>query len=358
MSVLEGATKQSERESVPPAVKITDLYKRYSGRKRGRDLSPRGFLKSILVGKEWETIALDRVSLTVEHGDVFGLLGPNGSGKTTMIKILANLVIPDSGTAYVEGINVVRRPYAAAKRLQTVLAESIGLEKRVTVRQNLQLFASLYGLPKQEANERIDRLLDYFGLSEVTDKQSQSLSTGMSRKLSICRVLLSNASVVVFDEPTSGLDPSAAENLRELLVRDLVKREKKTIIIATHNLAEANSICTRIALLNRGRLIALGSPEEIRRSVQDQVDIAITITGADGNLEELREKLGKVDGVFSVELVERHQSKQIRLTGRKDMRYLDVFSLVSARGLEVLSMETSSPSLEDAFIRLTREAKK
>jgi ABC-2 type transport system ATP-binding protein len=358
LTVLEGAIRQAEHEPVPPAVKITELYKRYAGRQRGGNFSPRGFLKAIVVGKEWETVALNKVSFSVEHGDVFGLLGPNGSGKTTLIKILANLVIPDSGSAYVEGINVVRRPYAAAARLQTVLAESIGLEKRLTAKQNLKLFAGLYGLPKGEANAKIDRLLDYFGLSEVADKQSQSFSTGMTRKLALCRVLLSNASVVVFDEPTSGLDPAAADDLRQLLLRDLVRREKKTIIIATHNLEEASSMCTRIALLDEGRLIALGSPEEIRRSVQERVDVSITVSGEDAQLNELREELGKVEGVSSVELVNMQKARQIRLTGRKDMHYLEVFSRVSAHKLEVLSLETSSPSLEDAFIRLTRGSQK
>lgn len=311
-----------------------------------------------MVGYEWHCQALDGVTFLVEHGEVFGLLGPNGSGKTTLIKILSNLVTPDSGAAYVEGINVARRPYAAASKLQTVLAESIGLEKRITARANLQLFASLYGLPKKEADDRIDRLLESFGLSEIGDRMSQSFSTGESRKLSICRVLLSNASVIVLDEPTAGLDPSAADEFRQLIVRDLVKREKKTVMLATHNLAEANSICTRIGLLKQGKLIAVGSPEEVRKNVEDRVELIVTLGGIDGHPDELQRELEKVDGVFSVSLVRMQGVNQIRLTGRKDLHYLDVFSLVSAHGLQVLSMETSSPSLEDAFFRLTREAKK
>jgi ABC-2 type transport system ATP-binding protein len=357
LSTLGGVIEQAKPESVPPAVRIVELYKRYSGRRRLGDLSSKGFLKSMVVGKEWQVVALDKVSFSVAHGEVFGLLGPNGSGKTTLIKILSNLVIPESGAAYVEGINVARKPYAAAARLQTVLAESIGLEKRITPRQNLQLFASLYGLSSREAEPRIDELLEYFGLSEVANKQSQSLSTGMSRKLSICRVLLSNASVIVFDEPTSGLDPASADDLRKLILQDLVQREKKTVIIATHNLAEANTMCTRIGLLSKGKLIAIGTPEEVRRSVEDRTDLSVTLGGVDAHPDGLRGELGKVNGVLSVEIVDEKQNKLIRLTGRRDLDYLAVFSLVSAHGLDVLSLETSSPSLEDAFIRLTRGAK-
>jgi ABC-2 type transport system ATP-binding protein len=357
LNLTEGAIEQARPESVPqppPAVNIVELYKRFSGRSRRLILSPKGFLGSLAFGKKWETIALDRISFSVNHGEVFGLLGPNGSGKTTLIKILSNVVIADSGAAYVDGIDVVRRPYAAAARLQTVLGEALGLEKRITARQNLMLFASLYNLPKQEAEERIDHLLEYFGLGEVADKTSQSFSTGMSRKLSVCRVLLSNAPVVVFDEPTSGLDPASAEDFRRLILEDLVKREKKTVIMATHNLVEATSMCTRIALLNRGKLLAVGTPEEIRRTVEDRTNITITLGGPGRPLEELREELEKVDGVHSVGFVDSHGAKQIRLTGRKDLGYLDVLSLISARGLKVLSLETSSPSLEDAFLRLTR----
>jgi ABC-2 type transport system ATP-binding protein len=374
VSIPDRAAERMESESVPPAVKITELSKRYSAHLRGPAAishlpsavrnperfgpPPKGFFKTFMVGYEWHCQALDSVSFSIEHGEVFGLLGPNGSGKTTLIKILSNLVTPDSGAAYVEGINALRRPYAAASRLQTVLAESIGLEKRITARQNLQLFASLYGLPRKEADDRIDRLLEYFGLSEVADRMSQAYSTGMTRKLSICRVLLSNASVILFDEPTAGLDPSAADDLRQLILQDLVKREKKTVMLATHNLAEANSMCTRIGLLKEGRLIAVGSPEEVRKNVEDRVDLVVTLGGVDSHPDELQRELEKVDGVFSVAIVNTQGTKQIRLSGRKDLHYLDVFSLVSSHGLRVLSMETSSPSLEDAFFRLTREAEK
>lgn len=351
--------KEVRKEPVPPAVKIVELSKQYSGRSRRLTLSPTRFVRSFVIGREWKTVALDRVSFSVDHGEIFGLLGPNGSGKTTLIKILSNLILPDSGAAFVEGINVARRPYDAAARLQTVLSESIGLEKRINAKENLRLFASLYSLPKSESEEKIDRLLEYFGLTEYADKSSQSFSTGMSRKLSVCRVLLSHASVIVFDEPTAGMDPASANDFRRLIVQDLVHREKKTIVMATHNLAEATSMCTRIALLNHGSLLALGTPDEIRKTVEDRADITITLGGAADHLVELREDFEKVAGVHSVEInLDSFGLMQVHLTGRKDLNYLAVLSLISARALKVLSLETSTPSLEDAFLRLTREVKK
>ena len=268
-------------------------------------------------------------------------------------------MIPDGGAAFIDGIDVARRPYAAAAKLQTVLAESIGLEKRITARQNLMLFASLYNLPKIEADERIDRLLDYFGLMEVADKASQAFSTGMSRKLSMARVLLSNASVVVFDEPTSGLDPASADDFRRLIINDLVRKSGKTVLMATHNLTEAKSMCDRIALLNEGKLMTVGSPEEITRAVEDRIDMAITVVGIMNRPQgELRDNLAKVEGVHSCEIVDVVGGKQVRLRGVKELNYLDVFSIISSNGLKVSSLETSSPSLEEAFLRLTREARK
>ena len=337
-----------------PAVKIVELAKRYQWRTRELHFSPGG-VRSFITGKRQETVALDKVSFSVEHGEVFGLLGPNGSGKTTLIKILSNLVIPDAGSVFVEGINLAKRPYAAAAKLQTVLSESIGLEKRLTAKQNLMLFSSLYNLPKLEAEERIDKLFEYFGLSEVADKTSQSFSTGMSRKLSVARVLLSEASTIVFDEPTSGLDPGSADSFRQLIMEDLVARNGKTIIMATHNLHEAKSMCTRIALLSKGRLLAVGSPDEITMRVGEGVDLSLVVANAPGPLEDLRGRLSKVEGVTSVDISDALGGKRIDLHGRKDMEYLEVFSVVSAGGLKVLSVETSSPSLEEAFLRLTRE---
>ena len=354
MSLVNQQSQPADRRE--SAVQIIELSKRYRWRTRQLGLSPGG-IRSYIAGKEKETVALDKVSFSVEHGEVFGLLGPNGSGKTTLIKILSNLVLPDSGKVFIEGINLSRRPYAAAAKLQTVLSESIGLEKRITARQNLSLFAALYNLPKLEADERIDRLLDYFGLKEVADKASQSFSTGMSRKLSVARVLLSDASIVVFDEPTSGLDPGSADSFRQLIMGDLVKAHGKTVIMATHNLQEAKTMCTRIALLNKGKLLTVGSPREVTNAVGEGVDVTLIIANTSGPLDGLKDELSKVDGIMSAQISDAFEGSKIILSGRKDLDYPGVFSLISARGAKVLAVETSSPSLEEAFLRLTRESK-
>jgi len=348
---------QQKSGPATPAIEVVELTKVYSWRER-KIVPSKNFMRMLLAGEECETVALDKVNFSVDHGEVFGLLGPNGSGKTTLIKILSNLVIPESGKVVVDGIDVLKNPYVAASRLQTVLSESIGLEKRISAKENLLLFASLYNLPKNEANERIDKLLAFFGLTEVADKSSQSFSTGMSRKLSVARVLLSNASVVVFDEPTSGLDPGAADSFRRLILQDLVKDKGKTVLIATHNLSEASFMCNRIALLNRGRLLAIGSPDEVSRTVGDRMHLSVTLDGPGTGLGMLLEKLRKLEGVLLAESSDDKGVNEIVVTGRKDMDYTNVFGLISDQGFRVVSFETSSPTLEEAFLRLVREAKR
>jgi ABC-2 type transport system ATP-binding protein len=357
LTLLQAGIEDREAELGSPAVKIVELSKRFSGRYRRFSFS-RNFLNSLFIGSKWEIVALDKVNFHINHGEVFGLLGPNGSGKTTLIKILSNLVLPDSGTAYVEGINVGKHPYSAAEKIQTVLSESSGLEKRVSARSNLQLFASLYNIPRKEADERIDYLFDYFGIEDFADRSSQSLSTGMNRKLTVCRVLLSNAPVIVFDEPTSGLDPVSADNFRRLIMEDLVKHEKKTIMMATHNLTEAMSMCDRIGLLSHGRVLAVGTPEEISKSVGDRVEMTVDLQGDGTGLGTLKEELAKTEGIDSVMIESPNGGVRVRLTGRRDLNYYEVLSVIDRGGFRVVSLESSAPSLEDAFLKLTKEGGK
>ncbi len=355
-----GASKTEMKETTQvPAVEVSHLSKRYSAFTRGmRKSSPTKFLRSILGSSDKSIIALNGVTFSVQPKEVFGVLGPNGSGKTTFLKILSTLVIPDSGVALVHGIDVVKRPYKTSQMLQTVLTESTGLEKRITARQNLELFAALYNLPKKEADAKIDELLSYFGLTARANSMSQKFSTGMSRKLSVCRVLLSRASVVVFDEPTNGLDPVAASEFRQLLTSVLVKERDKTVILATHNLWEAEKVCGRIALFSKGRLLAIGTPDEIRKKVSDRVDLTMEIhTPSDVLTNALLERLRKLDGIRDVQASSNDVTELLKVSvqGASDIDYLGIFSIVDSLGLKITRLESSQPSLEEAFIKLTSE---
>ena len=362
MSSTAGAEQVlAERGS---AIRITELRKNFksyapSGRARSPGLLGQSVYLRKLIGRGGTTFpALDGVNLEVPKGGIFGLLGPNGAGKTTLIKILSTLVLPDSGKAYVEGVDVVKQPEAALKKLQTVLAGNEGFTLRLTGRKNLEFFAALYGIPAGVARTRIDELLEFMHLTDFADAMVQKYSTGMMRRLLVCRALLSNASVLLFDEPTASLDPISASEFRRLIREDLVERENKTVLLATHNLWEAEQLCDRIALLRRGKILATGTPDEMRAKVADGVTISMVLSNClNGYAERAIEVIRRVDGVVKAEIEERGRDiVRLHIDGLKGLDYNAVFGEVISMKMEIQSVEASHPSLEQAFLKLNEEA--
>jgi ABC-2 type transport system ATP-binding protein len=343
-------------------VDVTKYYRAFSNLRVGRGSTVNFvnfFRKMTGVGGR-RMVALDRVTFDVKHGEVLGLLGPNGAGKTTIIKILSTLVLPDSGKALVDGINVARRPRATVRHLQTVLSGNVGFDRRLTGRSSLQFFAELYGIPKKESKKRIDDLLAFTGMTEWADVMFQRYSTGMMRRFLVCRALLSNASVLLFDEPTAALDPISAAEFRRLIRHDLADVQGKTILLATHNLWEAEQVCDRIALLRKGKIIAIGTPNEMKAKVSDRVNLSIFVSNflpAAGNA--LTETLMEVRGMRGVEIQENADDSghtRLNVEGDRNLNYSEVFEKLSSIKLEITSLESSQPSLEDAFLKLNLEA--
>lgn len=303
--------------------------------------------------------ALDKVNFAIAPGDIFGLLGPNGAGKTTLIKILSTLVLPDSGQALVYGTDVVKHPRAVLKKLQAVLAEGWGFERRLTGRQNLEFYATLYGIPRDTASERIAALLEFCQLGDAADRMFQKYSTGMTRKLLVGRALLTDASVLLFDEPTSGLDPASAADFRRFLKDVLVRERGKTLIWATHNLWEAEQVCDTIGVLNKGHIVATGKPSEVRNAIAEKVNMTITIlgNGVESKAEDLG-RLSRVDGVTAFDAKKDVETANVllQIEATRDVDYNKIFETLSALGLRIIEIEASQPSLEEAFIRLTRGA--
>lgn len=342
-----------------PALQVIDITKHYDLRVRRITSATefRSFISVLRGKKDYQITALDHVNFTIAPGEVFGLLGPNGAGKTTLIKILSTLVLPDSGSAMVYGIDVVKNSRAALRKLQAVLAEGWGFERRLSGRQNLEFYATLYGIPHEAAVERIDELLEFCQLKDVADQMFQKYSTGMTRKLLVGRALLTDASVLLFDEPTSGLDPASAADFRAFLKNILVRERGKTLIWATHNLFEAQMICDTIGVLNKGQLVAKGSPSEIRMAIAEKVNMSITVSGngVETRTEEL-ERISHINGVVQFGMRKDTETTNVRLDieATRDVDYNQIFALLSTLGLRIVGMEASQPSLEEAFIRLTQ----
>jgi len=222
--------------------------------------------------------AVKGISFTVDYGSVVCLLGPNGAGKTTTIKILATLLLPDSGTARVAGYDVVKEAGKVRENIGLMLTVEKGFYGKLTGRENLEYFAALYGIPRREAERRIDYLIKLLELDKLgaDRKLYEEFSLGMKARLSLARALLKDAPILLLDEPTLGLDPPSARRIREL-VRDIAHKEGKAIIYTTHNMFEAELVCDRILLINKGVIVAEGTVDELKDKIPKLKVINITL---------------------------------------------------------------------------------
>jgi ABC-2 type transport system ATP-binding protein len=215
----------------------------------------------------WFT-AVDGVDLHIQQGEVFGLLGPNGAGKSTTIRMLCTLLEPTSGAARVNGFDVVKQSNQVRQSLGTVLAGERSIYWKLTARENLEYFAALFHIPTEVARRRIDELLDRMELTNRADDLVEKYSTGMKQRVAIARALLAQPPIMLLDEPTLGLDPQAARRVREL-VKEL-KAEGHTILLTTHYMEEADQLSDRIGIIDQGKVIALGTPAELKRAFHNK----------------------------------------------------------------------------------------
>lgn len=320
------------------AIVVRDLVKRYRVKKRT------GLLRSHVEVIE----ALRGINFTVDYGEVVGLLGPNGAGKTTTIKILATLLLPDSGKAYVAGYDVVREAGEVRKRIGIMLTVEKGFYGKLTGRENLEYFAALYGLDRKRSRERIDYLVKLLELDKLGAdyKLLEEFSLGMKARLSLARALLSDAPILLLDEPTLGLDPPSARRIREL-VKDLAHRGGKAILYTTHNMFEAELVCDRIVLINRGIIVATGSPQELKTRIPKLRVIALSIRGG---VDDIHRVLNILDAKYDVKS-EDNGIYSVRIhADRPEDIFNDIMRRLIAKGFEVISARIEEPTLEDVFI--------
>lgn len=245
-----------------PAVVLDGLTKSFPAR--------RGWLETIRHPRSTQYQAVLRgVSCSVNEGEFFGLLGPNGAGKTTLFKILATLILPDAGTATISGLDVVQDSRAVRRVLSPVIADERSLYWRLTSRENLELYGALQGLTRGASRTRAGELLEVVGLDDTGDKMVGSFSSGMKQRLLIARALIAYPRVLLLDEPTRSLDPLSARRFRAFLREEITGRQGCTVLLATHNAEEALELCDRVAVLNRGRLLAAGTAQSLARELGD-----------------------------------------------------------------------------------------
>jgi ABC-2 type transport system ATP-binding protein len=293
-----------------------------------------------------EVVAVDDVSFEIQEGELFGLLGPNGAGKTTTVKMLTTLLIPTAGSASVKGFDVVARADEVRKRIGFIFGGERGLYWRLSGIDNLRYFASLYSIDPDVTKKRISYLLEMVGLQGRGDEKVQGYSRGMKQRLHVARTLLHDPDVLFLDEPTLGLDPVGAREFRQVILN--LQSEKKTILLTTHYMFEADALCDRIAVINHGCIIALDTPGGLKAHVRDLNVVEVETFGAP---ESALEKLRALPFADSLSIEEQGQ-KQILLiqTARGAEAVPDVMSALD--GLKVGRVIVREPTLEDAYVRL------
>jgi ABC-2 type transport system ATP-binding protein len=284
-------------------------------------------------------VALDAVSLAIPDGEIHGLLGPNGAGKTTLVKILSTVLVPTSGRAFVLGHDVVTETKAVRPRIGIVFGGERGLYWRLTGRQNLEYWGALYRLPTRLARKRTQELLERVGLADKAEQRVEEYSRGMKQRLHLARGLIGDATVLFLDEPTTGMDPLAAREFRTLISE--LSGEGRTILLATHDMVEAETVCERVTLIDRGKIIATESPRTLGRVISrfQRIDAE----GVDGPvLEEIR----SLAGVSSVT----ESNGDVRIEIDEEGATQIVLEQLIAAG--VTSVRTSLPSLEEVYVQL------
>ena len=293
--------------------------------------------------------AVRGIDFQVREGELFGLLGPNGAGKTTTIKMLVTLLIPTSGTARVLGYDVVRNARDVRRRIGYVFGGERGAYERLSGLDNLRYFAELYGVPPKVQKRRIPELLELVGLTGRERERVEGYSRGMRQRLHIARGLLHDPPVVVLDEPTIGLDPVGARELRHAIAE--LARAGKTVLLTTHYMCEADALCDRIAVISKGRIVATGTPADLKSVVADRTVVEIEAYGAP---DEAIRRLRQAPGVTSVAVEDREHAQLLVVQSPHGLEltqqllgYLD--------GVRVGRVAAREPTLEDAYVSLVTE---
>lgn len=301
-------------------------------------------------GRKAPITAVDNVTLSVPQGEIFGLLGPNGAGKTTLVKMLCTLILPSSGTATVAGVDLRdERKIHAVTGL--VVSDERSFYWRLSVQRNLEFFAAMYGLYGTDASSRIGIVLEDVDLLDRAGQRFSDLSSGMRQRLAIARALLHEPKILFLDEPTRSLDPIATRQLHALILRVLAEREM-TVFLITHDLAEAEKLCDRVALMHKAKIRKIGRPEELRRHLNPQRAYTV-ITGPIGKaeLQELQELLPALKYSKPVEM-EQAGELQFRASER-DGDLTTLIDYLRWHKVEIFAIEGAPPSLEDVFAHYT-----
>lgn len=288
-------------------------------------------------------LAVDQISFKVKRGEIFGFLGPNGAGKTTTIRMLTGLLTPDSGDVFIDGLDIRRNPIKAKMKLG-VIPETGNIYMDLTARQNIILAGKYYGISGKKLKKKADSLLDQFGLFERKNDLVRTFSKGMKQRVNIASAIAHNPEILFLDEPTAGLDVQSQRMIRDII--NQMNQRGTTVFLSTHNIEEANRLCQRVGIINKGKIATIDRPEKLRKTFEETQSVEVSFNKSiDSNLMKKSNLVNKI---------ERWGDKWKLFTDNPDklVKYLAKFA--EAHKLMIISMEICGASLEDVFVKLTK----
>jgi ABC-2 type transport system ATP-binding protein len=298
-------------------------------------------------------VAVNQLNFSIGEGEVFGLLGPNGAGKTTTVRMLAGLVSSSGGSAKVKGY-VINSESLKVRETVGILTENPSLYEKLTAYENMDFFAQAYGLTESaQKNQRIQEMLQFFGLWERRNDKVATFSKGMKQKLAIARALVHKPSIIFLDEPTSGLDPESSKEVRDLVAK-LSGHEKSTILLCTHHLEDAEKLCSRVMIINKGTNVIVGTPDELRNKISGTPTVEVILESVSSKDVEATKQ---VSGVKQVTVDEESHKLTVTVDDAQSCTPKIVKNLVDAGGL-ILGVKVVRASLEEAYLKLIKEEQK
>jgi len=343
------------------AIEAKELVKKFpakpgTGDKNADNASTPARRRGLFARKEPKAMftAVNGVDLQIERGEIFGLLGPNGAGKSTTIRMLCTLLEPTSGTAHVNGFDIVKQANDVRRSLGTLLAGERSIYWKLSGRENLEYFAALYHIPVTIARQRVEELIERMELKERANELVEKYSTGMRQRVAIAKALLARPPILLLDEPTLGLDPQAARRLRELIAE--LKQEGHTILLTTHYMEEADQLSDRIGIIDQGKIIALDTPEGLKRRIDQKEVIRLELTGWH---DEIAGKLKSISGIENITTRQQGEADlwEVSLQAQNSRAALPhIVEHIGGNGTRLVNMNIVKPSLEDVFIHLTGKA--
>jgi ABC-2 type transport system ATP-binding protein len=311
------------------------------------------FRKGLFKSEKTKVTALENISLSIKRGEIFSLLGPNGAGKTTAIKILTTLLLPTSGEATVNSFDIYKQPEKIRSSINAMLMGERSIYWKLSGRQNLQFFGSLYYQSDKQISERISNLSELLELQEFLDRPVESFSSGQKYKIAFAKTLINDPPIIFLDEPTATLDPRAARTMRSV-IKKVNKEEQKTIFLTTHNMLEATELSDRVAIIDLGKIIAVDTPNNLRFELGKTQHNSITLT-FNALPDNLINNIKSIEGVLGVSSIADNDDSMpwVRILTDDNKILYQILELFKSLNLRIFDIKTETPSLEDVFLEKT-----